>query len=96
MNGLAVFPLKGELWRSQVELSVTCRVLEGLDSRLLGKKWTINKGLTGLKNLAEGYRLQLQASRRVDCWSVGGPWALPPSKQSCNSHLRWVRWVSRL
>lgn len=86
MSGLAVFPLRGALWMPHVELSVTCRVLKGLDSRLGGRgggRWAINKGLRGPKKFAEGLRLQLHGEQMEES-DADSHWALGPplSQQS--------------
>lgn len=97
MSGLAAAAaaaaLEGEtLWRSPMELSVTCRVLEGS----WGKEWAINKGLPGSKNLLRGSGFSSRGSKwKSGRKSVTGPWAPPPSQQSCNSLVGWMRWVSR-
>lgn len=81
-----------------MELSVTCGVLESLDSRLLGRggRWAINKGLRGPKKFAEGLRLQLHGEQMEES-DADSHWALGPplSQQSCNSLVRRVGWSSR-
>lgn len=92
MSGLAAAALEGET------LEVFHGAISNLQSpgRLLGKEWAINKGLPGSKKSAEGLRRQLQREQMEESRkSVTGPWAPPPSQQSCNSLVRWVRWASR-
>lgn len=95
MSGLAAAAaaaLEGET------LEVSHGALSNLQSPggLLGKEWAINKGLPGSKNLLRGSGFISRGSAwKSGRKSVTGPWAPPPSQQSCNSLVRRVRWVSR-